>query len=175
MNRGIFSEIFGVISTGKESNVYHGVDSEGLDVAIKIYKTSILGFRDRDRYVSGDYRFRRGYSQSNPRKMVQTWAEKEMRNLNRLIASGIKAPRPIELKMHVLVMEFIGTQNSAALRLKDVDLDFDQLKKAFRDLCLILWRLYSQCKLVHADFSEYNILYLEVRFCDYYLKVMSWI
>lgn len=36
------------------------------------------------RYVSGDFRFRNGYCRSNPRKMVQVWAEKEMRNLMRL-------------------------------------------------------------------------------------------
>ncbi|CAG14385.1 unnamed protein product, partial [Tetraodon nigroviridis] len=28
-------------------------------------------------------RFRRGYCKGNPRKMVRTWAEKEMRNLIR--------------------------------------------------------------------------------------------
>jgi serine/threonine-protein kinase RIO1 len=39
--------------------------------------------RDRDRYVQGDYRFRHGYCKHNPRKMVKTWAEKEMRNLLR--------------------------------------------------------------------------------------------
>lgn len=37
--------------------------------------------RDRDRYVQGDYRFRYGYCKHKPRKMVKTWAEKEMRNL----------------------------------------------------------------------------------------------
>jgi serine/threonine-protein kinase RIO1 len=42
-----------------------------------------LLYRDRDRYVQGDFRFRHGYSKSNPRKMVKTWAEKEMRNLMR--------------------------------------------------------------------------------------------
>ena len=40
-------------------------------------------FKDRDKYVSGDYRFRNGYSKSNPRKMVKMWAEKEFRNLSR--------------------------------------------------------------------------------------------
>jgi serine/threonine-protein kinase RIO1 len=39
--------------------------------------------RDRERYVQGDFRFRHGYSKHNPRKMVKTWAEKEMRNLSR--------------------------------------------------------------------------------------------
>jgi RIO kinase 1 len=84
INRGIVYEINGCISTGKEANVYHALTPEKDHLAIKIYKTSILVFKDRDRYVSGEYRFRHGYSKSNPRKMVQTWAEKEMRNLKRL-------------------------------------------------------------------------------------------
>jgi RIO kinase 1 len=60
------------------------------------------------RYVAGDFRFRFGYCKSNPRKMVQMWAEKEMRNLARLRAAGISAPRPIQLRLHILVMEFVG-------------------------------------------------------------------
>jgi hypothetical protein len=31
------------------------------------------------------FRFRHGYCKHNPRKMVQTWAEKEMRNLIRSV------------------------------------------------------------------------------------------
>jgi RIO kinase 1 len=63
LNRNILSEINGVISTGKEANVYHALSqlSEGEDVlhrAIKVYKTSILVFKDRDKYVTGEYRFR---------------------------------------------------------------------------------------------------------------------
>ena len=84
MNGKILSEINGVVSTGKEANVYHAKNFENLDLALKIYKTSILVFKDRDRYVTGEYRFRHGYSKSNPRKMVKVWAEKEMRNLKRL-------------------------------------------------------------------------------------------
>ena len=76
-------KVFGCISTGKEANVYHAITSEGEDRAIKIYKTSILIFKDRDKYVTGEFRFRRGYSRHNPRKMVRLWAEKEMRNLKR--------------------------------------------------------------------------------------------
>jgi len=181
LNRGVFAEIHGCISTGKEANVYHATGGAGPypDLAIKIYKTSILVFKDRDRYVTGDFRFRQGYCRSNPRKMVkvgsvggrwgrggvgvqvgggmaaglamrralservaepliithktwspptrpfptndtrtQVWAEKEMRNLARLRAAGIRAPQPLMLRMHVLVMEYIGEGGVAAPRLK---------------------------------------------------------
>jgi serine/threonine-protein kinase RIO1 len=66
-------------------------------------------FKDRDKYVTGEYRFRRGYSR-NPRKMVRLWAEKEMRNLKRLIAAGINTPEPIEVRENVLVMGLVGDE-----------------------------------------------------------------
>ena len=74
------------------------------------------------RYVKGDFRFRKGYSKSNPRKMVKLWAEKEMRNLIRLREAGIRCPTAHQLQMHVLVMGFIGSGDVAAPRLKDADL-----------------------------------------------------
>jgi RIO kinase 1 len=39
--------------------------------------------------VTGEFRYRRGYSKHNPRKMVATWAEKEMRNLSRMHRAGM--------------------------------------------------------------------------------------
>nr|CAD7401879.1 unnamed protein product [Timema poppensis] len=53
-------------------------------------------------------RFRRGYCRHNPRKMVRTWAEKEMRNLVRMFTAGMSVPEPILLRSHVLLMDFIG-------------------------------------------------------------------
>ncbi len=53
------------------------------ELAIKIFKTSILIFKDRERYVTGEFRFRKGHCKSNPRKMVKLWAEKEVRKLKR--------------------------------------------------------------------------------------------
>ncbi|XBI54613.1 hypothetical protein VPH35_036598 [Triticum aestivum] len=89
LNRGDFNNINGCISTGKEANVYHATKIDGQELAIKVYKTSVPVFKDRDRYVQGDYRFRYGYCKHNPRKMVKTWAEKEMRNLKRVRAAKI--------------------------------------------------------------------------------------
>ena len=81
------------------------------EFAIKVFKTSILVFKDRERYVTGEFRFRKGTCKSNPRKMVQQWAEKEVMNLKRLnmVEGGvIKAPKPYLLKNNVIVMEFVG-------------------------------------------------------------------
>lgn len=115
LQQGLVSEINGCISTGKEANVYYARNEQNDHRAIKVYKTSILVFKDRDRYVTGEYRFRHGYSRHNPRKMVRLWAEKEFRNLSRMHANGIPCPKPIALKNHVLVMEFLGKTFSSLL------------------------------------------------------------
>ncbi|KAL4430675.1 hypothetical protein ABPG75_005931 [Micractinium tetrahymenae] len=157
LNRGVFSEINGCVSTGKEANVYHASAPEGAELAIKVYKTAILVFRDRDRYVVGDSRFQR-YCKSNPRKMVKMWAEKEMRNLARLHATGIPCPKPLQLRMHVLVMEFLGEGGVAAPRLKDAGLPPARMRQAYTEMVIMIRQLYQKCRLVHADLSEYNIL-----------------
>lgn len=47
--RGVLAEINGCISTGKEANVYYARSKNGDEIAIKIYRTSILTFRNRER------------------------------------------------------------------------------------------------------------------------------
>lgn len=95
-------------SPSVKANVYHALTPEGQHLALKIYKTSILVFKDRDKYVTGEHRFRNGYSRHNPRKMVKMWAEKEMRNLKRLSAAGIFSPEVLEVRENVLVLGFLG-------------------------------------------------------------------
>lgn len=174
INRGVVSEVNGCLSTGKEANVYGALsmpdsassDSEPVPVhrAIKVYKTSILVFKDRDRYVTGEHRFRGGYNKGNNRAMVKVWAEKEFRNLKRLYMAGIPCPEPVYLRLHVLVMGFLGDKKGwAAPRLRDAELQGDDVDEQWRVLYLqligLMKRMYQTCKLVHADLSEYNVLY----------------
>jgi RIO kinase 1 len=177
LNSGFLSSINGCVSTGKEANVYYatpGAKSKTTSnaFAVKIYKTSILVFKDRDKYVSGEYRYRSGYCKSNPRKMIQVWAEKEMRNYKRIYAAGISCPQPILLKSpNVFIMEFLGGATDSGKscddevdwqpspRLKDADLSEKRYREAYVQACLILRHLYHRCNLIHGDYSEYNLLW----------------
>jgi len=129
------------------------------EFAVKVYKTSILVFRDRDKYVAGEHRWRHNYCKSNPRKMVNLWAEKEMRNYKRIYQAGIPCPQPILLKSHILVMEFLGHEAWPSPRLKDAKLTEKRLREAYIQCVLILRHLFQKCRLVHGDFSEYNLLW----------------
>ncbi|OMH83703.1 Serine/threonine-protein kinase rio1 [Zancudomyces culisetae] len=160
LNQGTVYEINGCINTGKEANVYHSITEEGVHRAIKVYKTSILVFKDRDRYFTGEFRFRNGYSRHNPRKMVKLWAEKEMRNLKRIHQAGIPCPEALVLRQHVLVMEFLGDSDGWAYpRLKDAVLKESRYPDLYFQTVSIMRVMYQVCRLVHADLSEYNILY----------------
>ncbi|EEY65501.1 Rio kinase [Phytophthora infestans T30-4] len=163
LNHGIVTEINGCLSTGKEANVYHARLPDGREGAIKVYKTSILVFKDREKYVSGEFRFRHGYSKSNPRKMVKLWAEKEMRNLRRLRDAGIYCPAPILLRSHVLLMDFIGLDGWAAPRLKDAKISDNRYRECYLYCIKMMRTMYQKCRLVHGDLSEYNILYYQAK------------
>ena len=178
LNRNIISEMNGVLSTGKEANVYHavttpqedsddGATAKPIHRAIKVYKTSILVFKDRDKYVSGEFRFKQGYNKSSNRAMVKVWAEKEFRNLRRLHAAKIPGPEPIYLKAHVMLMSFLGNSKGVpAPRLRDVEFEASseaEVATKWRDVYLTLLGymrvMFQICRLVHADLSEYNLLY----------------
>lgn len=177
-SRGVISEFNGCLSTGKEANVYHAFAGYGAksseeeqkvlpnqgerrEYAIKIYKTSILVFKDRERYVDGEFRFRNSRSQHNPRKMIKIWAEKEFRNLKRIYQSGVvPAPEPIEVKSNVLVMEFLNRGDGfASPKLKDFPYkDRDETLYYYHTMVAYIRLLYQCCQLVHADLSEYNTI-----------------
>mmetsp|Transcript_3057 Transcript_3057/g.4459 ORF Transcript_3057/g.4459 Transcript_3057/m.4459 type:complete len:594 (+) Transcript_3057:112-1893(+) len=179
LSTGIFELIDGCLSTGKEANVYYAkagqthvkdnfiknnddevTPSDKIsEYAVKIFKTSILVFKDRDKYVSGEYRWRKGYCKSNPRKMVKVWAEKEMRNYRRLHAASIPCPKPILLKSHVLVMEFLGENGWPSPRLKDAQLSGKRMREAYVQTVILMRHMFQRCRLVHGDLSEYNLLW----------------
>ena len=160
-NNGTLSRINGCVSTGKEANIYYGLnESTAEEFAVKIYKTSILVFKDRTRYVVGEHRF--GEKQSkNPRQMVRNWAEKEYRNLKRLYSEPlIYSPKPIDLKENILVMQYLTRGNGdPSPKLRDYNFkDLESVIHYYHEMLILMRVLYQNCRLVHADLSEYNTI-----------------
>lgn len=86
-----------------------------------------------------------------------------MHNLQRMKRVGILCPDVVLLKNQVLIMSFIGQDNVPAPKLKDVPLNASQLMVAYEEVLEMMNKLYKEANLVHADLSEYNILYHEQR------------
>ncbi|XP_056593585.1 serine/threonine-protein kinase RIO3 [Triplophysa dalaica] len=166
VNSGILENINGCISTGKESVVFHASGGSGFEEKIvpqecvlKVFKTTLNEFKNRDKYIKDDYRFKDRFGKLNPRKIIRLWAEKEMHNLTRIKKAGIACPEVVILKKHILVMSFIGRDHVPAPKLKDATLNSVDMKKAYYEVLNMMQRLYQDCNLVHADLSEYNMLW----------------
>jgi RIO kinase 1 len=160
----VLGEISGCISTGKEGNVYIGARGEKApadwpaEFAVKIQKTCILKFKDRERYVAGELRFQSKAGTRNSRKSVILWAEKEFRNLSRLHNNKVPSPRPLLVKANILFMELITQCDVPAPLLREVPLQPDDYERLYKQVVIDMRHIYQQYQLVHADLSEYNLL-----------------
>ena len=158
LNKGTIDEIYGVVKAGKEARIYWGRDSDGNELAIKIYLTISAEFKKGMLpYIEGDPRF--AHVRRDTRSLVYAWAQKEFKNLQRAKEAGIRVPRPIDVKKNVLIMEFIGENGVTAPLLKEAFLQNPE--KIYRQLLAYVKKLHQKAELVHADLSEYNIMIWE--------------
>ncbi len=142
------------ISSGKESVVFKAFLKNRKPVVIKVYKLSTLRFANIWKYIEGDYRFsKERIDRSN---IVNIWAKKEFTNLSLLRKYKIPAPRPMTFHKNLLMMGYLGTPSSPAPMIKQVDIDFHEI---FGQVMENMVTMYRDAKLVHADMSEYNLLY----------------
>lgn len=142
------------ISTGKEANLFRATTPEKELVAIKIYRTSTMTFKHIANYIEGDPRFKYGYK--NRRDIIEEWAKKEFKNLQRMHDAKVRVPAPLRRLHNILVMEYIGDENKAAPLLKDVPLK--NPKAVYDEIMTFITRMYN-ADLVHADLSPFNILF----------------
>ncbi|UYV68974.1 DSCR3 [Cordylochernes scorpioides] len=214
---GILDDVTGCVSTGKEAHVYHAVGGPGRqpagtaeeedsrpprkeipeDCAVKVFKTTMVEFKNRAQYIDEDNRFKGRMKALNNHKYINLWAEKEMHNLNslvlcnilyhpcagceqmfdcttpaqavnrclivpplrRLCKAGVPCPKVVSLKKHILVMSFIGSGRQPAPKLKEAQLNGPDLGLAYDQTVLAMVTMYRECRLVHADLSEYNLLW----------------
>jgi RIO kinase 1 len=154
MSSGILDTLDFPIATGKEGNVFRATNTDGDFIAVKIYRISNSTFNNIQKYIAGDERFKNvGKSR---RRAIFLWAQKEFRNLERITSNKIKVPKPIKCEKNVITMEYIGVDGSPAPHLKDVEIR--KPDKLFKTLFGHIKSLHQDAQLVHADFSEYNIL-----------------
>ena len=153
---GPLDRIEGIISAGKEANVYLAYDQNGNEVAVKIYKIDRNTSKWMRDYIIGDPRFKK--IPKNISKLIFLWASKEYKNLKRAYKVGLNVPKPMHIKNNILIMEYIGSGNTPAPLLKDVKNPVDT-QSLFQEVITFIKNLYQKAHLVHGDLSEFNILY----------------
>mmetsp|Transcript_4393 Transcript_4393/g.7225 ORF Transcript_4393/g.7225 Transcript_4393/m.7225 type:complete len:613 (+) Transcript_4393:35-1873(+) len=164
LNSNLIKDVSGIISSGKEANVYRAAscDDNNIFYAIKIYKTTLNEFKNREDYIKDDYRFRYKFNKQSSRKFIKVWAEKEYENLKRLRRYNIRCPEVVHLRKNILVMNLIGTSDIVAPQLRNVTgLSIEKLQDLYLQCIRMMRVMFQQAKLVHGDLSEYNILYFK--------------
>ncbi len=154
ISEGAFSTLDYPVSTGKEAVVFHGTTPEGKARALKIYRISNSTFRNIATYIEGDPRFKRVKRATKP--TIFAWAQKEYQNLVRMADAGVRVPAPERVEGNVLIMEYIGDETRPAPLLREVDLEDPY--SVFNDV-VVNMRAIRKARLVHADLSEYNLLF----------------
>jgi len=155
LSEGVFDTLEFPISTGKEANIFRGTKGDRF-VAVKIFRVATSTFRNFNKYIIGDPRFKN--VGRDHRGIISTWARKEQKNLARMRDVGIRVPEPLACRGNILVMEYIGKPDRAAPMLRDAGLGPKGLARVQRDVLDYLDLLYNRAGLVHGDLSEYNIL-----------------
>jgi len=153
---GPLERVKGIISAGKEANIYLGYDLNGKEVAIKIYKIDSNTSKWMRNYIIGDPRFKK--IPRNVSKIIFLWASKEFKNLKRAHKVGLRVPTPLFIRNNILIMEYIGFESIPAPILKDIKRPKEPIN-LMNELLTFIKDLYQKAKLVHGDLSEFNILY----------------
>jgi len=155
-SKGVIDALGGSICTGKEANLFRALVGSR-ELALKIYRISTSNFNVMQDYLHGDPRF--SSVKGTKRAIVSAWTRKEYRNLLRAEEVGVRVPHPIAMKENILVMELIGRGDYIAPPLKDVEMDAAEAERVYQKIVEYISLLYNQGGLVHADLSEFNILY----------------
>jgi RIO kinase 1 len=152
----VIDSLGGSICTGKEANIFKAMAGEK-ELALKIYRISTSNFNSMQDYLQGDPRF--SSVRGTKRAIVSAWTRKEFRNLSRAEEVGIPVPHPIAMKENILVMDLIAVEGQVAPTLKDMNLDQEEARAIYEQIVHYISLLYNRAQLVHADLSEFNILY----------------
>ncbi|MDD1718563.1 MAG: serine protein kinase RIO, partial [Methanoregulaceae archaeon] len=148
------TSVGGSVSTGKEANVFTGM-RDTQEIAIKIYRIRTANFNAMSSYIVGDRRFSKiGHSKKD---IVFTWTQKEFANLLRAHEVGVPVPKPLVWDRNILIMEFLGMGGIAYPHLRNADVE--EPCEVYHQILSYVSILYKKAGLVHADLSEFNILY----------------
>ncbi|MEK6988514.1 MAG: serine protein kinase RIO [Candidatus Thermoplasmatota archaeon] len=157
INDGVLATLDYPVSTGKEANIFHGTGDRRAK-AVKIYRIATATFKNIATYIEGDPRFKRVKRGTKP--TIFAWAQKEYQNLVRMQEAGVRVPSPERVEANVLVMEYIGDETQPAPLLREIVIDDPH--SVYNDVVDNM-RAIRKAGLVHADLSEYNLLFWDER------------
>ncbi|MBS0578091.1 MAG: serine protein kinase RIO [Proteobacteria bacterium] len=162
---GVIDEVIRSLKSGKEATVYL-VRSGAQTRCAKVYRDMRQrSFQKRARYQEG--RKVRGSRQARAihkstrygrKEQEAAWKNAEVDALYKLVAAGVRVPKPYGYFNDTLIMELVtDAAGNPAPRLGEVDLSPETAREYHRFLIQQIVRMLS-IGLIHGDLSEFNVL-----------------
>ena len=162
---GVIDEVLRSLKSGKEATVYLVRSGAHLRCA-KVYRDMAQrSFQKRAKYQEG--RKVRGSRQARAiakstrfgrREQEAAWKNVEVDALYKLVAAGVRVPKPYGYFNDTLIMELVtDAAGDPAPRLGEVDLSADTAREYHHFLIQQIVRMLS-IGLIHGDLSEFNVL-----------------
>jgi RIO kinase 1 len=162
---GVIDEVIRSLKSGKEATVYL-VRSGGQVRCAKVYRDMAQrSFQKRAKYQEGrkvrGSRQARAMSKSTRfgrREQEAAWKNAEVDALYKLVAAGVRVPKPYGYFNDTLIMELVtDTAGDPAPRLGELDLAPEIAREYHGFLIQQVVRMLS-IGLIHGDLSEFNVL-----------------
>lgn len=173
---GYIEEILGEVKSGKEATVYccrGGYRLQGRLVAAKIYRARMVRqFANAAMYNAG--RNRQPWKREARAMATKTragrqlafgkWVADEVETLTLLHEAGADVPEPYGHSERILLMEYIGHEDTPAPLLVDAEPTSAEARDLFSRLMHNV-EVMLRSDRVHGDLSPYNVLYDGSRLC----------
>jgi RIO kinase 1 len=162
---GIVDRVVRNLKSGKEASVYI-VACGGEIRCAKVYKEAERrGFHKLAQYQEGrqtrnsrDARALGKRGRHGRRVQEEEWKNAEVDALYKLVAAGVRVPRPHLVHEGVLLMELVcDAEGAPAPRLNDVELSAQQARDWHAFMMQQIVRMLC-VGLIHGDLSEFNVL-----------------
>jgi len=170
LNTGVIAQLGGVVGQGKEARIFAATAGDGSELAVKVFR-STGELRNRVEYADGELLRELGRDKPHAWRIVRLWAQRELRTLAKMHnlgvdnpAAALRSPEPIGLYGgNVLVMRFIGSGSVPAPTLHEAvesgRITKSGLRRVAVEIAMALRTMFHRCGVVHADLSEFNLLY----------------
>jgi RIO kinase 1 len=162
---GVIDEVIRSLKSGKEATVYL-VRSGDQTRCAKVYRdVAQRSFKKRATYQEGrkvrGSRQARAMSKSTRfgrREQEAAWKNTEVDALYKLVAAGVRVPKPYGYFNDTLIMELVtDAAGDPAPRLSEVDFSPEAAREHHRFLIQQIVRMLA-IGLIHGDLSEFNVL-----------------
>jgi RIO kinase 1 len=162
---GVIDEVLRSLKSGKEATVYL-VRSGAQTRCAKVYRDMAQrSFQKRAQYQEGrkvrGSRQARAMSKSTRfgrKEQEEAWKNAEVDALYKLVAAGVRVPKPFGYFNDTLIMELVtDPEGNPAPRLGEVDLSPETAREYHAFLIQQIVRMLS-IGLIHGDLSEFNVL-----------------